>query len=79
MLTEFIYYCENVGWDYAISELEKNILPKGVAENIDNYWNAYRHLDTDAYLKQDWDTGLCYEDRLTAINNITEILKKGGE
>ena len=57
-----------VGWDYAVGQLENEKVDCVIRECMEKYWEAYTYAENN-----DIDGGKCFEIRQWAIN---EILKR---
>lgn len=66
-------FAENleIGWDYAIEELELHEVDCEIREAIEIYWHAYEHMEN-----ADPDDGKCYKLRAYAIKEIQKRLEK---
>ena len=66
-------FAENleVGWDYAVEQLETAKVDCVILELIGIYWGAYRYMEDN-----DADTGKCFELRQYAIKEILKRLEE---
>jgi hypothetical protein len=60
-----------VGWDYAIEQLENAKVDCVIRECIEQYWKAYDYLQDN-----DVDGGKCFELRQWAIKEILKRLEE---
>lgn len=62
---------DNISWDYAIREIECYKNDHRLQILIRHYWNGYMFEENN-----DCDSGICWEIRNTAIQNIRTYLKE---
>ena len=67
---ELLSINENRGWDTFIEELKKTTKSKYLRDLCNLYWSAYNFYDGE-----DEDSGLCYEIRNLAIENILKTFE----
>ena len=60
-----------IGWDYAIEQLELFKVDGAIFKCMEYYWKAYRLQEND-----DIDAGKCFEIRQWAINEILKRLEE---